>query len=363
MKIVQIIGNMGSGGAEKLLLDTLPLYRKKGIEMDLLVLNDKEYPFMKALKETGCCTIHSLGSGSIYNPIHVVTLIPFLRKYDIVQVHLFPSQYWVVLAKIISFSKAKLILSEHNTTSLRMKSYLISKIDKLMYRFYDKVVCVREEVYQIIQKYTGQVKSTFVVIENGIDLENIYAAESYSKNNISDSFTSQDILLIQVSRFSIQKDQETAIRALQYLPQHVKLVLVGDGDLKKNCEDLVQQLELSERVLFLGLRMDVPQLLKTADISILSTNHEGFPLAALEAMAAGKPLIASDVPGVSDVVKDAGILFEKGNAKELAMHVDKLINNPEYYQEIVSSCKERVKKNDIQSMVDKHILLYLSLLQ
>lgn len=363
MKIVQIIGNMGSGGAEKLLLDTLPLYRKKGIEMDLLVLNDNEYPFMKALKETGCCTIHSLGSGSIYNPIHVLRLIPFLRKYDIVQVHLFPSQYWVVLAKIISFSKVKLILSEHTTSNPRMKSLFISKMDKFIYGFYDKVVCVKEEVYQIIQKYAGLSKSKFVVIENGINLKSSYDAEPYSKNEISNLYKSQDILLIQVSRFCLPKDQETAINALQYLPEHVKLVLVGEGDLKKNCEDLVQKLKLSERVLFLGLRMDVPQLLKTADISILSTNHEGFPLAALEAMAAGKPLIASDVPGVSDVVKDAGILFEKGNAKELAMHVGKLINNPEYYQEIVSSCKERVKKNDIQSMVDKHILLYKSLVQ
>ena len=363
MKIVQIIGNMGSGGAEKLLLELLPLYRKKGIEVDLLVLNDAEYPFMKALKETGCCTIHSLGSGSIYNPIHVLRLIPFLRKYDIVQVHLFPSQYWVVIAKIISFSRTKLILTEHNTSSPRMKSYFISKIDKFMYRFYDKVVCVKEDVYQIIQEYTGQLKSKFVVIENGIDLEKIYTAASYSKNDISKAFASDDILLIQVSRFSKQKDQETVVRALKYLPDNVKLLLVGDGDLKKNCEDLVQELKLSERVLFLGLRMDVPQLLKTVDISILSTNHEGFPLVALEAMASGKPLIASDVPGVSDVVKDAGILFEKGNAKELAQHIDKLINNPEYYQEIITSCKERVKKNDIQFMVDKHILLYKSLVQ
>lgn len=363
MKIVQIIGSMGSGGAEKLLLDLLPLYRKKGIEVDLLVLNGTEYPFMKALKERACCTIHSLGSGSIYNPIHVLRLIPFLRKYDIVQVHLFPSQYWVVLAKIISFSRTKLILTEHNTSSPRMKNYFISKIDKFMYRFYDKVVCVKEDVYQIIQEYTGQLKSKFVVIENGIDLEKIYSAASYSKKSISESFESEDILLIQVARFNKQKDQETVVRALEYLPDNVKLLLVGDGDLKRKCEDLVQELKLSERVLFLGLRMDVPQLLKTVDISILSTNHEGFPLAALEAMAAGKPLIASDVPGVSDVVKGAGVLFEKGNAKELARYIDKLINNPEYYQEIISSCKERVKKSDIQSMVDKQILLYKSLVQ
>lgn len=361
MKILQIIGNMGSGGAEKLLLDSLPLYRKNGIEMDLLVLNGKEYPFLKALKETGCCKIHSLGSSSIYNPINCLKIIPFLRKYDIVQVHLFPSQYWVVLAKIISFSKIKLLLTEHSTSNPRMKNYFIRGIDKFIYRFYDKIICVKEEVFQIIYNYIGESKSKFEVIENGIDLEKFYAAKPYSKGEISNLFCSEDILLIQVSRFCFPKDQETTIKSLQYLPQNVKLVLVGDGELKKNCENLVQKLNLSDRVLFLGLRMDVPELLKTADISILSTFHEGFPLVALEAMAVGKPLIASDVSGVSDVVQNAGILFEKENAKELAVQVMKLINNPEYYLEIAASCKERAKKNDIQHMVEKHIALYKSL--
>lgn len=361
MKIVQIIGNMGSGGAEKLLLDSLPLYRKNGIEMDLLVLNGKEYPFLKALQNIGCCKIHSLGFSSIYNPINCLKIIPFLRKYDVAQVHLFPSQYWVVIAKIISFSKIKLLLTEHSTSNPRMKNYFIKGIDKFIYRFYDKIICVKEEVFQIIHNYTGESKSKFEVIENGIDLEKFYQAKPYFKSEISNLFRSEDILLVQVSRFCFPKDQETTIKSLQFLPQNVKLVLVGDGDLKKNCENLVQKLNLSDRVLFLGLRMDVPELLKTADISILSTFHEGFSLVALEAMAAGKPLIASDVSGVSDVVKKAGILFEKENAKELAVQVMKLINDPEYYLKIATSCKERANKNDIQHMVEKHIALYKSL--
>jgi glycosyltransferase involved in cell wall biosynthesis len=363
MKVLQIIGNMGSGGAEKLLLDTLPLYKKKGIEMDLLVLNEKEYPFMKALKETACCRIYSLGSGSMYNPIHVFKIIPFLRKYDIAQVHLFPSQYWVVWAKLLSFSKVKLILTEHNSTNPRMKNYLISKMDKLIYRFYDTVICVTNEVSQIMQEYTRMGNSKFLVIENGVNLKRIYDAEPYSKNVISNLCTSKDILLIQVSRFSLQKDQETVIQALQYLQDNVKLLLVGDGILRKNCEDLVQKLELGDRVLFLGVRMDVPRLLKSADISILSTHHEGFGLVAVESMTSGKPFIGSDVAGLSNVVKDAGILFEKGNAKELAFHIEKLINNPEYYKEIVGACQVRAKQYDIQFMVDKHIQLYQSLVQ
>lgn len=362
MKIVHIINNFASGGAEKLLLDTIPLYRKKGIEVDLLLLNGKPSPFMNALKEKGCCSIYSLGLNSEYNPIQVFKLVPFLKKYDIAHVHLFPSQYWAVLAKLLSFSKIKLILTEHSTTNPRMKNYLLSKIDRFIYRFYCKVICITDEVSQILYQYTQQSKFKFVVIENGVNLKEIYEAEPYSKKSISSLFTDQDILLIQVARFSKHKDQETVIKALQHLPINVKLMLVGEGVLRKNCEDLVRQFKLEDRVLFLGLRMDVPKLLKTADISILSSNWEGFGLVAVESMASGKPFIASDVRGMAGVVKDAGILFEKGNAKELAFHIDKLIKDQNYSKEVVNACEIRAKQYDIQFMVDKQIELYKTVL-
>lgn len=362
MKILHIINSLASGGAEKLLLDTIPLYRKKGIEVDLLVLNGTISPFMQALKEQGCCSIYSLGLNSEYNPIQVFRLIPFLKKYDIAHVHLFPSQYWVVLAKLLSFSKIKLILTEHSTTNPRMENYLLSKIDRFIYRFYCKVICITDEVSQILYQYTQQSKLKFVVIENGVNLKEIYEAEPYFKKSISSLFTDQDILLIQVARFSKHKDQETVIQALQHLPINVKLMLVGEGVLRKNCEDLVRQFKLEDRVFFLGLRMDVPKLLKTADISILSSNWEGFGLVAVESMASGKPFIASDVLGMASVVKDAGILFEKGNAKELAFHIDKLIKDQNYSKEVVNACEIRAKQYDIQFMVDKHIELYKTVL-
>jgi glycosyltransferase involved in cell wall biosynthesis len=361
MKIVHIINSLASGGAEKLLLDTIPLYKEKGIEVDLLVLNGSPSPFMKALKEKGCCSIYSLGLNSEYNPIQVFKLIPFLKKYDIAHVHLFPSQYWVVLAKLLSFSKIKLIVTEHSTTNPRMENYLLSKIDRFIYRFYCKVICITDEVSQILYQYTQQSKLKFVVIENGVNLKEIYDAEPYSKKSISSLFTDQDILLIQVARFSKHKDQGTVINALKYLPINVKLMLVGDGVLRKNCEDLVQKLKLEDRVLFFGVRMDVAKLLKTADISILSSNWEGFGLVAVESMASGKPFIASDVLGMAGVVKGAGILFEKGNAKELAFHIDKLTKDQNFSKEIVNACEKRAKQYDIQFMVDKHIQLYKTL--
>ena len=84
---------------------------------------------------------------------------------------------------------------------------------------------------------------------------------------------------------------------MQLLPLEVKLVLAGEGVLKKKCQDLVETLKLKERVVFLGLRMDIPQLLKTADVVVLSSKYEGLSLSSIEGLAAGKPFVASDVPG------------------------------------------------------------------
>jgi glycosyltransferase involved in cell wall biosynthesis len=358
MKIVHIINSLASGGAEKLLLDTLPIYREKGIVVDLLVLNGTSSPFMQALKETGCCSIYSLGLKSVYNPIQVFKLIPFLKMYDIAQVHLFPSQYWVVLAKLLSFSKIKLILTEHNSTNPRLENRFISVIDRLFYRFYDKVICVSNEISNTFKNYTGLRESKFVVIENGIDLIKIHEAKPYFKNEISNIFSATDLIMIQVSRFDKQKDQETVIHSLMDMPEKVKLILVGEGIFKTKCRELVEQLQLQERIVFLGQRMDVPQLLKTADVVVLSSKYEGLSLSSIEGMASGKPFVASDVPGLKEIVSGAGILFKQGDAKELANKIERLLTDEVYNQETINSCLKRSEQFDIQLMVEKHIHLY-----
>ena len=115
---------------------------------------------------------------------------------------------------------------------------------------------------------------------------------------------------------------------------------------------------IGERVLFLGLRMDVPQLLKTADVVVLSSKYEGLSLSSIEGMASGKPFVASDVPGLQEIVTGAGILFKQGDAKDLANKIENLITNEVYYQEIVNTCLKRSEQYDIQLMVEKHIHLY-----
>jgi glycosyltransferase involved in cell wall biosynthesis len=361
MKVLQIINSLATGGAEKLLLETLPLFRKKSIPMDILVLNGTDYPFMKQLKSLNCCRVYSLGFKSVYNPIHILKIIPYLRKYDIIHVHLFPTQYWVVLAKLVSFSKVKLVFTEHNTSNRRIENKFSRYCDRFIYSRYYKIVCITNEVKVILKNHTRLSINKFIVIENGINLETLRNANYYIKKDMHLKISKTDKIIIQVAGFREQKDHPTLIKSLQYLPCNVKLLLVGDGILRKNCEDLVQELKLQDRIIFLGLRMDIPQLLKTADIVVLSSKYEGLSLSSIEGMASGKPFIASNVPGLTEVVAGAGILFVQGNAKELAVAIKKLLTDNNYYQSVANACQERAEQYSIKVMIEKYIKMYESI--
>lgn len=361
MKILQVINSLATGGAEKLLLEALPLHKEKGIIMDILVLNGKEHPFLKELKKLECCNVISLGNKSVYNPLQIFKIIPFLKKYDIVHVHLFPAQYWVVLAKIISFSKTKLLFTEHSTSNRRIKNNWLKPIDRFFYKKYSKIICITDEVLNVLYQHTSLPEQKFKVIKNGVAIEKFKEAVPHSKNEF---FTEKEVnikLLIQISSFQEPKDQATLIASLTFLPTNVKLLLVGQGVLKEYCEDLVQKLQLSERVVFLGLRMDVPQLLKTADIIVLSSKYEGLSLSSIEGMASGRPFVASDVPGLTEIVAGAGVLFELGNAVELAEKIMKLLNDNDYYDLVSEACQKRACEYDIHKMIDEHIALYESI--
>lgn len=365
MKILQVINSLGTGGAEKLLLDTIPLYREKGIEMDVLLLWDNDCMFTQQLRALNCCTIHILKKSSnikvIYNPFSIFKIVQIIRQYDIVHVHLFPAQYLVVLAKLVSFSKVKLIFTEHSTSNRRIQHKIFGLAEGFFYRKYAKIICITDEIVGILNNHVAMPRDKFEVIPNGSNLETIRKANPISKKAFFPLAGDDIKIVIQVSSFQEPKNQATLIRAIKALPLNIKLILVGEGVLKTNCEALVQELNLQERVLFLGIRMDVPQLLKSADVIVLSSKYEGLSLSSIEGMASGKAFLASDVPGLRKVVNGAGVLFEEGNVEELVNKISRLINDPTLYDAVVKSCLERASEYDINKMINKHVKIYQNL--
>ena len=359
LKILQVINSLSTGGAEKLIIETVPLYCAKGIEMDVLLLDGTHYPFYKKLEASTTGKIFSLGLKSVYNPIAIIKIIPFLKKYDIVHVHLFPVQYFVVLAKWLSFSKTKLIFTEHSTSNRRLKNKLFKIFDKYIYKGYSKIICITEKIQVIILAHTGLSKNRTALILNGVPVSEYNQAVPFDKAEFK--FESTDKLILQVSSLQEPKDQKTLIKSLIHLPDYIKLLLVGDGVLRQDCETLVKKLQLENRVFFLGIRTDIPRLLKTADIIVLSSKYEGLSLSSIEGMASGKPFLASNVPGLTEIVSGAGVLFTLGDESELAQKIMELFNDEKLYQAVAKSCEVRASEYDIKNMIAQHLTLYKSL--
>lgn len=358
MKVLHVINSLDTGGAEKLLIDLIPRLQKEHHQVDLLLLNGMRTGFYDCLYNLSNGVIYHLGS-SYYNPLYIFKIIPYLRKYDILHVHLFPSQYMVVLAKILSFSSVKLVFTEHNTSNRRLHNKKISWLERFIYRHYHKIICITAEVKEVLVDKLGIAAAKLIVINNGIDLETIHAAKVYDRQSFG--FSRDQKLLIMVAGFRHQKDHDTVIRAMRTLPTPYQLIFVGQGERDVELRQLVAELGLTDRVYFLGVRTDVYPLIKMADVAILSSHWEGFGLAAAEAMACGIPTVASNVSGLAQVVANGGILFEKGDVSDLIECIIAL-ENLTYYKQVSVQGMEKAKNYDIQSMVQSTMEVYKEVL-
>lgn len=357
MKVLHFINSLSAGGAERLLVDLVLRLNRKGVKTDILMIRGGDSPFLDKLSADMDIKVMELTEkGSVYNPFHILKLNAYFKLYDIVHVHLFPALYW---SGIFSFFKRKnfhLVFTEHNTTNRRREISLFKFFDKLIYGRFDRIITISDSVDETLKAHLVDYHAKLVKIYNGIDLDEIAVAKPYGKSEIG--CKESDVLIMQVSSFTPQKDQLTLIKSLPYLPEEFKLILVGGGPLEAENLEYVKKQGLSERVIFLGIRNDVPRLLKTVDLIVLSSLFEGLSLASVEGLASGRPFISSDVPGLTEVVENAGLMFQSKNHEELAQLIRSLIENSEFYQETVARCQERAKTYDIRFMTDNYIKLY-----
>ena len=326
--------------------------------MDLMLLNGANHPLLANLEKNENVRVHKLSEGSVYNPFHIFKIKKFLDKYDLVHVHLFPSLYWTAIAKFLMKSPANLVYTEHNTSNRRRRP-ILRLLDNFIYRQYKQLIAISAEVEANLRSHLQDAKSKIALINNGVDLDRIRTAQPYERSEfVTDPNTK---ILIQISSFTKQKDQRTLINAIPKINHNVLLLLVGEGETLKDHKALVNKLGLQGQVRFLGVRMDVPELLKTADIVVLSSHYEGLSLSSIEGLASGAPFIASNVSGLSTIVSGAGILFTENDPRDLAEHIITLIDNPEFAKEIAATGLKRAENYSIEKMVDAHIRLYTKL--
>lgn len=354
IRVLHVISSLEIGGAQRLTSDLLPELKEEGVEVSLLV-NRRLFNEFEDNLERANIEILSINSKKNFNISLIWTILKLKNKYDIIHAHLFPALYLVAIAGAIGGTK--LVYTEHSTTNRRRHHRIFKWIEKCVYHKYNIVVSVSEDVQINIKKWLNVSSPNnvkFVVIQNGIN------CNSFVRERMKGDY---DVTLLMVSRFSEAKDQTTVIKAMQYLPSYVHVVFIGDGVTKRKCEQDADQLHVNDRVHFLGVQSDIPYWISRSDIGLLSTRWEGLPLSALEMMAGGLPVLASDVDGVRQVVDGAGVLFPQGDERALAASINHMIEDKNYYHQISEKCFNRAKLYDIKNMVQQYVSVYKRLIK
>lgn len=349
MKILHVITSLEIGGAQRLLSDLLPL-QAKSEDVSLLVYACKENSFTSKIEEAGI-KILSLDEHNFHNPRVVLKMRKIFKDYGVVHAHLFPTVWWASLAA--RGLNVKMVYTEHSTSNSRRGKWYMRPVEQFMYARYNKIISISQQTQDALTSWLHANDNRFVVICNGVETARF---ASVKKPVILKS-------LIMVSRFATSKDQETVIRAMKDIDPEATLRFVGDGENLEHCKQVVAELGLADRVQFLGSRSDVAELVAESYIGIQSSNWEGFGLTAVEIMACGKPVIATNVDGLKQVVEGAGEVFKLGNANELAVRVNALLNDETRYQGCSEACRKRAAKYDISMMSISYLNLYKDLLR
>jgi len=357
MRILHVITSLRTGGAEKLMVDLLPRLRNSGFEVELLLFDGTDTPFRHDVEVAGI-KVHDLGvGGSVYSPIRFLKLIPFLRKYDVVHTHNTAPQLFAAIGSVLC--SVVLCTTEHTTSNRRRGWTWYAAIDRWMYNRYRKVICISQKAEDNLREYIGHCKADICTINNGVDIAK-YANATASTELEAIAPGSRKIIM--VAGFRWEKDQDTLIKSLKYLPENFHLFLVGDGVRRNVLETLIESESMSSRVHLLGLRTDVPQLLHAADYIVMSSHFEGLSLSSVEGMSVGKPFLASDVDGLREVVKGAGILFPHQDAEALAKEISVLDASPEKYQSTAERCAGRAAQFDISTMASAYFHCYTEII-
>lgn len=355
MKVLQVINNLQIGGAEILLGNLIPIFRNNGVEVTLYILQSTRSSIECDLVSEGT-DIYCTDKSSVYSLTQVFRLVQHLcsNQYDLIHVHLFPAQLWMALAASLTGNRVPLVTTEHNTYNRRRKIWFRGS-DRWMYRKYASIACISKATASALVKWLPELENKIEIIPNGISIERFENAPAFNRASINVSADRPVILFI--GRFEKQKDHTTLLRALIQVPD-AQLVLVGDGSTRPEIEALAEMLGIADRVFFLGCRQDVPQLIKMADIYVHSSLWEGFGIAAIEAMAGGLPVVASRVPGLTDVVGDAGMLFEQGNDRQLAAHLTTLLRSPQLRDKLIEKGCIRAREFGIERTAERYVSFY-----
>ena len=336
IKILHLIETLRPGGAERLLQTTIKHLNSDRFQSVVVALSpplDLREDFERLGVPVYCLNMR----GRLDWRRGILALNRILRRYriHIIHTHLFYANFYGRIASL--FSSVPIVVSslhnaDYTNESKRRFGYRLRKLaDFFTARLINSCfIAVSEAVRDDYQHHMGL--KNIAVLPNWIDLEEFIRQDRGVSEQLRNEFriAPEEFVLISVGKLRIkQKGQQYLVQAMceikAVIPQ-VRLLLVGDGPDKESLQELSRSLSLEPFVVFAGQRRDIARLLAMADLFVFPSVYEGFGIALVEAMASGKPVVASRVEGILEVVTHevSGLLVEPQSPREIADAVIRL---------------------------------------
>lgn len=373
MKILHVVGDSKFGGGSVIIMGLAEKAVELGWEVNVLT-SDAQY--INILNSKNINTINSNFIRRSIHPIHdslgVYQLYRFLRKnhYDIVHTHTSKGGFIGRLAARMA-GVPVVIHTAHgfafHEETVKPVLYFFSQLERLAAYWADVVVTVSNFHRQWALKLKIGNEKKVKAIPNGINPARVMLRKDCDQVRKELGVQTDEIVIMVLGRLAKQKGLEDLLESvpqiLQQSASKFRILLVGEGPLEAELEQLTQQLNISEYILFLGFRDDIGDLLAATDIVVLPTLREGLSIALLEAMSAAKPVITTTIGSNKEVIVDgiSGLLVPPKCPDRIAEAIVNLMENDQLRKSLGSEAKKKFEQYYTEDrMLQSYMELYLS---
>jgi glycosyltransferase involved in cell wall biosynthesis len=362
MKILQLISSSGVYGAESVILNLARGLRTAGHQCVLGVFANSPNPNLQLHQRAVDEEIPSypFPCKGQFDPTTIRRIRDLAAEtgVDIIHTHGYKADVYTRLAMLDH--GVPLVSTCHNWLDEDWRASLYGYVDRYVLRSFPRVVAVSEEVRQRLLK-AGVLQERIRIIPNGIDLRPFTVERDPDPVDWSQD---RPAVIGMVARLSAEKGVDLFLRAAAQVAgtiSHVRFVIVGDGPDREELEALIDQLKLRPFVLLLGRRNDMPAQYASFDIMASPSRKEGLPIAILEAMASGLPLVATAVGDVCNAVRngETGILLPAGDPGALASAIVDLLRDQAKRRRLGSAARQWVESQySAERMSNDYLVTY-----
>jgi glycosyltransferase involved in cell wall biosynthesis len=313
-RVLHIIDSLTIGGAEKLLVATINNLPE--LENHLIYLNGSDALLPQLNVHCKVFKLNMRRKIGFLKTVFVVRRYIKKHRINIVHSHLCLS---TVIARLACPSNVQLFSTIHNlpSKSYFKKSKILKWLEKLSYRSRHHIIAICKEVFNDYNKCIG-VKGSYSILYNFVE-------DKFFQPSFKPMSYNGTMRLVAVGNLKYQKNYPYLIEVFKGLPRSIHLDIYGSGEMASQLQADIDYYKLNIKLC--GTRHDMEKVLMNYDALIMSSHYEGQPLAVLEAMASGIPVILSDIPVLHEVTNNKAIFFDINDSSDLVKKLKALSNH------------------------------------